>query len=56
MDLSHDAVVAIAKPFALFYFIGFSIAILVYALWPSNGRKFDRAAKSVLNDEDGPCR
>lgn len=56
MDLDHDTLVAFAKSFGLFYLIAFSIGVLIYACWPSNRRRFDRAAKSILNDEDGPCR
>ncbi|SLN36220.1 cbb3-type cytochrome c oxidase subunit 3 [Oceanibacterium hippocampi] len=54
IDLSHDLLVGISKSFGLFYLIALSIGATVYACWPSNGKKFDRAAKSVLKDEDGP--
>ena len=56
MDLSYDVVAGFAKSFGLFYLIAMSIAVVVYAFWPSLGKRFDRAAESVLNDEDGPCR
>ena len=56
MDISHDAVVAFSKSFGLFYLIALSIAVTAYAFWPSLGKRFDRAAKSILDDEDGPCR
>ena len=56
MDLSYDAVAGFAKSFGLFYLIAMSIAVVAYAYWPSLGQRFDRAAKSVLDDEDGPCR
>jgi cytochrome c oxidase cbb3-type subunit IV len=56
MDISHDLLVGIAKTFGLFYLIAMSVAVLLYAFWPSLGKRFDRAAKSVLDDEDGPCR
>lgn len=56
MDLSYGAVAGFAKSFGLFYLIAMSIAVVAYAYWPSLGHRFDRAAKSVLNDEDGPCR
>lgn len=56
MDISHDEFVAFSKSFGLFYLIALSIGITVYAFWPSLGKRFDRAARSVLNDEDGPCR
>lgn len=56
MDIDHDTLVAFAKSFGLFYLIAFSIGVLVYTYWPSNKRRFDRAAESILHDEDGPCR
>jgi cytochrome c oxidase cbb3-type subunit 4 len=56
MDLSHDSLVIFAKTFGLIYLIVLSIGITVYAYWPSLGQRFDRAAKSVLDDEEGPCR
>jgi cytochrome c oxidase cbb3-type subunit 4 len=56
MDVEHDTLVAIAKTFGLFLLmVGFGAAV-VYALWPSKKDKFDRAARSVLDDEDGPWR
>ena len=56
MDVSHDTLVGLAKSFGLFYLIALSIGVTVYAFWPSLGGRFDRAARSVLDDEDGPVR
>jgi cytochrome c oxidase cbb3-type subunit 4 len=56
MDISHDWLVGFAKTFGLIYLIALSIGIVVYAYWPSFGKRFDKAAKSILDDEDGPCR
>ncbi|WBU58721.1 cbb3-type cytochrome c oxidase subunit 3 [Paracoccus sediminicola] len=56
MELTYEATSAFAKSFGLIYLIALSIGITAYAFWPSLGKRFDRAAKSVLNDEDGPCR
>ena len=56
MDISHDTLVAFAKTFGLIYLMVMSIGVTVYAFWPSLGRRFDRAARSVLDDEEGPCR
>lgn len=56
MDLDHDTLVAFAKSFGLFYLIAMSVAAAVYAFWPGNRERFDRAARSILDDEDGPCR
>lgn len=56
IDLSHETLVAFSKSWGLFYIIALCLAALGYALWPSNQEKFDRAAESILDDEDGPCR
>ena len=56
MDVDHATMVAFAKTFGLFYLIALSVGITAYAFWPSLGKRFDRAAKSVLDDEEGPCR
>ena len=56
MDIPHEVLVGFAKSFGLFYLIALSAAITAYAFWPSNRGRFDAAAKSVLDDEDGPCR
>lgn len=56
MELTHEMTSAVAKSFGLIYLMVLSVGITVYAFWPSLGKRFDRAAKSVLDDEDGPCR
>jgi cytochrome c oxidase cbb3-type subunit 4 len=56
MELSHEFFVGLAKSFGLFWLIGLSIAITVYAFWPSLGRRFDKAANSILDDEEGPAQ
>ena len=44
----------LSKSFGLFYFIGFSLCVVVYAFWPANKKPFDQAARDILNDEDKP--
>jgi cytochrome c oxidase cbb3-type subunit 4 len=58
MDLTHNTLVWFSKSYGLFYLIGLSIAILIYVYWPSNKKRFDHAANSILRgeDEDKPCR
>jgi cytochrome c oxidase cbb3-type subunit 4 len=56
MTVEHDFLVGISKSFGLFYLIALSIAVLVYAFWPSNKPRFDRAARSILDGEDKPWR
>lgn len=54
MGLSHESAVGIAKSFGLFYLIAMFIGVCVYAFWPRNRDRFDRAKHSILDDEDGP--
>lgn len=54
MDLSHDTFVAISKSWGLFYLIGMAVAVLIYALWPSNRARFTQAKNSILSEDDTP--
>ncbi|MEO8559227.1 MAG: cbb3-type cytochrome c oxidase subunit 3 [Rhodospirillales bacterium] len=54
MSLDHDTAVWFSKSFGLFYLVGMSIIVVVYAYWPANRKRFDRAAKSILRHEDAP--
>ena len=56
MSLDHDMLVWFAKSFGLFYLLALSLAVLLYTFWPSNKKRFDRAADAILHDEDKPCR
>jgi len=54
MTIEHDTLVAFSKSYGLFYLIALSIGVLIYAYWPSNKKRFDDAANSVLNKDDKP--
>ncbi len=54
MDIAHETLVWFAKSFGLFYLIGLSLIVVVYACWPSNKPKFDHAATAILDEEDKP--
>lgn len=54
MTFSHDTLVWFSKSFGLFYLVALSVAVLVYVYWPSNKKKFDRAATSILSGDDKP--
>ena len=54
MSVDHDFLVGMSKSFGLFYLIMLSVAVVAYACWPTNKRRFDRAAQSILRDEDQP--
>ncbi|MCC8938313.1 hypothetical protein CI1B_63440 [Bradyrhizobium ivorense] len=56
MTIEHDVLVGFSKSFGLFYLIALSIAVVIYACWPSNKQRFDRAAQSILDDRDTPWR
>jgi cytochrome c oxidase cbb3-type subunit 4 len=56
MDVTHDSLVWLSKSAGLFYLIGLSLLVLAYTFWPSNKKRFDRAALSILEEEDRPCR
>jgi cytochrome c oxidase cbb3-type subunit 4 len=54
--MDHDFTVWFSKSFGLFYLIALSVIIVAYAYWPSNKKRFDEAAQSILGDEDKPHR
>ena len=56
MDVAHDTLVWFAKSVGLFYLIGLSLMVLAYTFWPSNKKRFEKAAASILDEEDRPCR
>jgi cytochrome c oxidase cbb3-type subunit 4 len=55
MIIEHAFLVGFSKSFGLFYLIALSAIVVIYAMWPSNKKRFDDAAKSIF-DEAGPCR
>ena len=54
MEFDHNSVVAFAKSWGLFYIVAMALVILVYALWPSNRKRFERAKTSILDKDDRP--
>ena len=54
IDTSHAGLVIVAKSFGLVYLVMLSIGIMAYAFWPSLAKRFDRAANSIIDDEDKP--
>ena len=54
MDSAYGFFTGLSKSFGLFYFIGFSVCVVVYACWPANKKQFDQAAHDILEDEDRP--
>ena len=56
MDTLHDTLVLFSKTFGLFYLIALSLGIALYVYWPSNKRRYERAATAILHGEDKPWR
>lgn len=56
MTIDHEFLVLMSKTLGLFYLLLLSLVIVVYTYWPSNKKRFDKAAQAPLEDEDPPCR
>lgn len=54
MGFDHQSLVAFSKSWGLFYLIALAIGVLAYAFWPPNRKRFDRAKRSILDDDDRP--
>lgn len=54
MGFDHDQLVAFAQKWGLLYFLALSAGVAIYALWPPNRKRFDRAKHSVLDKDDRP--
>jgi cytochrome c oxidase cbb3-type subunit 4 len=54
MRLDFDTLAAFAESYGLFYLLALMLGVLVYAYWPSNRKRFEGAAASILEDEDRP--
>jgi cytochrome c oxidase cbb3-type subunit 4 len=54
MEFDYHSLVGFAKSWGLFYLIALAIGVLIYALWPSNRARFERAKKSILDKDDRP--
>lgn len=54
MGLDYGSTVAFAKSWGLIYLVALSAAVTLYALWPANRARFERARQSILEDEDRP--
>jgi cytochrome c oxidase cbb3-type subunit 4 len=50
MEFAHNAVDA----FAVLSVIAVVAIVLLFVYWPSNKERFDKAAESILRDEDRP--
>lgn len=48
---AYIAAAEFAQTWGLVYFFLIFLAVLAYALWPSNGRRFDEAAHVPLRED-----
>lgn len=51
MHSTYNMLASIAQSVGVIYFMGIFMAVLVYALWPSNQARFDEAARMPLRED-----
>jgi cytochrome c oxidase cbb3-type subunit 4 len=51
LDPTYAAVAHFAQTWGLAYFVAVLLAVLVYALWPSQRQKFDQAAQIPFRED-----
>jgi cytochrome c oxidase cbb3-type subunit 4 len=56
MSIDHDTLVWFAKSFGLCYLLALLLGVVIYAYWPANKERFDRAAEAILDESDRPWR
>ncbi|MDP6346679.1 MAG: cbb3-type cytochrome c oxidase subunit 3 [Alphaproteobacteria bacterium] len=49
--MTYETVSAFAQTYGLVYLFVLFIGVLVYALWPSNRERFERAARMPLQED-----
>ena len=56
--MTYETIAAVSQVLSLLLFIAMFLAVVVYALWPVNGVRFDAAQKRALGLEadDDPTR
>jgi len=52
--MSYDTLAHIVKLSGTVFFTGFFVLTIIYALWPKNKARFDRAAQLPLLNDDHP--
>ncbi len=56
MNVSYETLVAFSKSWGLIYMMSFFLCVCVYAFWPRNKERFERAKNSILGQDDKPWR
>lgn len=54
--MTYDQVATFSQVSTLLLFVALFAGVLVYALWPSNGRKFDQVQRDALDLDRGSER
>lgn len=52
--MDYETLVMITQIAGLVLFIGLFVGVLIYALWPGNKKRFERASKVPLEQDDRP--
>jgi len=52
--MSYDVLAHVIKMSGTVFFTGFFVCTIIYALWPKNKTRFDRAAQLPLLNDDHP--
>ena len=47
--MTYDTIATISQVTSLLMFVGMFIAVVAYALWPSNGKRFEQAQRRALD-------
>jgi cytochrome c oxidase cbb3-type subunit IV len=47
--MSYETVAAFSQVTSLLMFVAMFVAVLLYALWPANGPRFDAVQRSALD-------
>ncbi len=52
--MTYDQVASISQVVALLFFIALFAAVVIYAFWPGNKKRFDEAANLPLDEDPEP--
>jgi cytochrome c oxidase cbb3-type subunit 4 len=50
--MTYDSVATVSQVVSLLMFVGLFAGVLAYALWPSNGPRFEAAQRTALDLDD----
>jgi cytochrome c oxidase cbb3-type subunit 4 len=52
--MTYDQVASVSQVVALLFFIALFAAVVIYAFWPGNKKRFDEAARLPLEKDPEP--